>query len=426
MEGIIYTDFPFPEFPLSDEGRNEFFREKQARLHDHITNKLNRTVTMFKYKVLPEELHEHDLELIIQSRGHGLLTYKNGMTRLLKGSFAPPINYLYENTGYIVRNPWAPEGISGKYKIMNFTEAEVDLDYDADCEGILVRNDPLCFGLIPIFTKYGIMELENDLTVMLADINLRQIIQMIAKDDQTYESMVQYLQDIEAGKQGVIFDDGFGEDSVKGNPIGIPANFMTQLIEISQYVKASEYNEVGVDCNYNMKRERIGDEEVEQNADMLRTLPDVMYEEREEAYKEWNDFTGGEAKIELDGFDGVWAKLNKSNSYGVNGLLEEAADEYTEEDQTIEDGNADIEDETVETETETELGAGAAGTDEESVESDDVDTEGHDEAVEAVEEAIEEIIEEAAEEIAEGEPEEETTEEEETEEEEKENDEDNE
>ncbi|MBQ1294537.1 MAG: hypothetical protein IIY21_10890 [Clostridiales bacterium] len=376
---MIRTDFAFPVVPIGEQDQNDFFRKKQDRLNDHIANNLNRTLTMFKYGGLPEELHERDIEFTYQTQGHGSLTYKDGRTRFFYGTFAPPINYLYENTGYRIVNPWA-EGVDGLYRIVNLAPVDMGADqYDEGKECVIIRNDPLCVGLLPIFTKYGMFEVENNLTMFLSDVNLRQIIQMIATDDSAYESALQVLRDIEAGKQGIIMDDAFGDNGFRGNPLTVPANFMIQLIEFSQYIKATECNEIGIDANYNMKRERINDEEVSQNADILRPLVDVMLEERKEGYNAFRDYTGGEVDIQVE-FDSVWSKYNRDYQMAVpnedgeettseevleetetettapeENVSRETSEEETVEEETTEEGSDELEKETSTEETETTI-----------------------------------------------------------------------
>ena len=330
-----------PLFPLTADDINGYFKDKIARLEDFCNNQLNRTMTMFKYNGLPEELREKDIERIRQVMGYGMFTYKNGQTYAFSGSFAPPVNYLHQNTGFIVNNPWI-DGFDGCYKLVNLARATKDLDNYSAGEGVLFRNDPLCSGLYPLFIKYGIMSIENDLTLRVAEINLRQFIQMIAKDDNSYESALLWLQKIEAGEQGVIQDGGFGEEEFKGNPITIPTTFMSQLIEGSQYIKASFMNEIGLNANYNMKREKLSEGETEMNLDMLRPLPDVMLEERKEDAEAYADFTGGEVKWSVE-FDSVWAKFNRPYSVGVEGNAEiaeisddsEEVEEYTTEEENV-------------------------------------------------------------------------------------------
>ena len=322
-------------FPLTQEDINSYFNKKVERLDDFCQNHLNRTLTMFKYNGLPKELMEKDIERLRQVLGFGMLTYKDGQVYALNGSFAPPVNYLYQNTGFIVTNPWI-DGMDGTYKLVNVAKATKDTqNYTEGKDGVLFRNDPLCRGLYPLFIKYGIMAIENDITMRLSEINLRQFMLMTAKDDNTVESAQLFLDKIENGEQGIITDEAFGQEGFKSNPITIPTTFATQLIEKSQYIKASLFNELGLNANYNMKRERLSEGETEMNIDMLRPLPDIMLEERKEDAEAFKEFTGGEVSWTVE-FDSVWAKYNLPYSEAVESLQEpqeEASD--NEEDKSI-------------------------------------------------------------------------------------------
>ena len=61
------------------------------------------------------------------------------------------------------------------------------------------------------------------------------------------------------------------------------ANTIIQLIELQQYLKASWYNEIGLNANFNMKREYLSEEEIRSSTDVLLPLIDDMLRCREEA-----------------------------------------------------------------------------------------------------------------------------------------------
>ena len=384
MSGLNTLTSPFSLLSVDDI--NAYFNNKVERLDDFCHNHLNRTLTMFRYNGLPEELKEKDVETIRQTMGFGMFTYKDGKTYALNGKFVPPVNYLYQNTGFIVTNPWIDE-MDGVYKLVNVVEATKGLENLTEGkEGVLFRNDPLCRGLYPLFVKYGIMSLENDITMRLASINLRQFILMVAKDDNTVESAQLFLQKIENGEQGVITDEAFGEEGFKGNPLNVPTTFVTQLIENAQYIKGSLFNELGLNANYNMKRERLSEGETEMNVDMLRPLPDIMLEERREDAKAYSDFTGGEVKWEVE-FDSVWAKYNLPYSEAVENNAQEPQEEASEDSFEEVTDNEATEPEMTDTEPQEDNVEETAETVEEDTASE----------VEEVVEDIKEIVEEVAE-----------------------------
>ena len=77
------------------------------------------------------------------------------------------------------------------------------------------------------------------------------------------------------------------------------SNTLTDLIEYEQYLKASWFNEIGLDANYNMKRERISNDEVNQNSDALIPLIQNMYNSRVECIENVNKCFGLDISVEL-------------------------------------------------------------------------------------------------------------------------------
>lgn len=62
-------------------------------------------------------------------------------------------------------------------------------------------------------------------------------------------------------------------------------SYLTQFIELHQYLTGTFYNEVGLNANFNMKREAIGDGESSLNEDSLLPLCELMLETRKRTLK---------------------------------------------------------------------------------------------------------------------------------------------
>lgn len=67
---------------------------------------------------------------------------------------------------------------------------------------------------------------------------------------------------------------------------------MIQFIELQQYLKGSLYNELGINANFNMKREALSGEEVALNDDALMPLIDDMLKQRRTMCDELNKMFG--------------------------------------------------------------------------------------------------------------------------------------
>ena len=82
-------------------------------------------------------------------------------------------------------------------------------------------------------------------------------------------------------------------DGVKVNNVSVQgANSIIQLIELQQYLKASWYNEIGLNANFNMKREYLSEEELRASTDVLLPLIDDMLRCRKEAIDKVNSEYG--------------------------------------------------------------------------------------------------------------------------------------
>ena len=72
---------------------------------------------------------------------------------------------------------------------------------------------------------------------------------------------------------------------------------------MQQYLKASFYNEIGLNANWNAKRESINSNESQLNDDMLTPLIDNMLKERQEGVDRVNKLFGTDISVE---FNSAW------------------------------------------------------------------------------------------------------------------------
>lgn len=352
--------------------------DKPLALRAYICYFLDRLQSMFIWSGLPDTIPQKWLESYLLVDGQcAVINTEKGLFATNGGMGADPNEY-YIPTKYIVTNPYLPEGsTAGKQYV---------IDGDTK-DAVLVRNDTYTVGLMPLLVKYCTQMVENDITMSIADIWVRATVALSAADDQTRESAELWLKKLRKGELGVIgeapFLAGNQNESLRTNPIGTVAGTLTDLIEYHQYLKAGLYNDIGLNSNYNMKREAIMSNETKLNDDALHPLIDTMLACRKEAAEEINKLFGTNISVE---FNSAWADNEKENE-AVMQQIEAAADqadEVTENDTAIPDNDSDISDSV------------DSGNDTESDESTEVTT---DEVT--ADEVIVEAIENAAEVIAE-------------------------
>ena len=114
------------------------------------------------------------------------------------------------------------------------------------------------------------------------------------------EGFVKDVEYVEDGKQGVVSDSKVFE-SFKAQALTKNAGTgITDLIELEQYLKASMFNEIGLNANYNMKRERLSESEVEMNGNNLYPLVDDMASNRKSAIERINNLFGTDIQVEFN------------------------------------------------------------------------------------------------------------------------------
>lgn len=360
--------------------------DKPLALRAYICYFLDRLQSMFKWSGLPDTIPQKWLESYLLVDGQcAVINTEKGLFATNGGMGADPNEY-YIPTKYIVTNPWLPEGsTAGK---------QYNIDGD-EKNAVLVRNDTYTVGLMPLLVKYCTQMVENDITMSIADIWVRATVALSAADDQTRESAEQWLKDLRKGKLGVIgeapFLAGNQNESLRTNPIGTVAGTLTDLIEYHQYLKAGLYNDIGLNSNYNMKREAIMSNETKLNDDALHPLIDTMLACRKEAAEEINKLFGTNISVE---FNSAWADNEKENE-AVMHQIEAAADQADEDkendsipeaDNNIPDTDTDIPDSADDSESEVTVDES------EEIEAEVPETEAVIEAIENAAEVIAEAI----------------------------------
>ena len=235
-----------------------------------------RTQSMFTYEGLPDTIPVQWLESYLQRNGSCCIAEHEGKLYALLGNAGGELDEYYQPTIYTVANPAL--NLSKSFKI------------GEDC--VYCKNDYDAIGLVPLVSRYCGLMTENLLTVRLSDINMRMMNLLSAPDDNTFQSTKQYLKDLEEGKLGVVGETPFFEGlKLQSKGVG-NGDYMIQFIELQQYLKGSMYNELGINANFNMKREALSGQEVALNDDALMPLIDDMLKQRRAMCDELNEMFG--------------------------------------------------------------------------------------------------------------------------------------
>lgn len=269
------------------------YKDKQCGVNNYIAYMLNRTQRIFEYEGLPDTIPQKFLELQLQRFGFSCIAkFKDDVYAFRGGLGGEPDPY-YFPTICTVSNPAL--NLSKTFKI------------DDDC--VIIQNDTLMRGLIPLHRRYATAMVENDISFDIATKNSRIAALITAPDDTSKRAAEKFLEDIADGKQGIPAANEF-LDGIKVQPLtSTTQRTMTELIEYQQYLRASWYNEIGLNANYNMKRESLTTTESQMNFDALLPLIDDMLYCREQAIEKINKMFNLNISVKLSS---SWEKISEN------------------------------------------------------------------------------------------------------------------
>lgn len=294
MPDKYFTDFKPVDYVLN----------KDLAIESFIKYNLDRTQSMFEYQGLPDTIPEQVLERMLQRNGSVFVTKVNGDLYAFTGGEGGEPDVYYRPTIYTVANP----------------ALDLSEEYVIDKDGILVANDTFKWGLIPMLSKYGALLVENEISLRSIIIYLRIVALISASDDKTKASAELFLEKVIRGDLSVVGESPFF-DGVKVQTLGNSStSYIQQFIELEQYLKGSLYNELGLNANYNMKRESLTKNETALNEDFLMPLCDDMLNCRKIGCDKINEMFGTEISVE---YSSTWKKRSTLDVIEMQAILNE-------------------------------------------------------------------------------------------------------
>lgn len=284
------------------------FRSKSSNVSMYINYMLNRSRHIFKWNNLPETITERTLEMYIQIYGYAGIVKVDDKLYVMNGGLGGEPDPEYMPTIFTYANPAL--GTSASLKIGK--------------ECVIIPNDTTYMGMLPIFKYFATLDVETDISFKRMLVNMRKLNVFSSNNDRTTESAREYIRKIDDGDDGVIAEPGLIE-ALRVQPTNSADRLLTDLIEFKQYNKASWYNFIGLNANYNMKRESLNSNETQLNDDMLFPLIDDMLEMRQKATEEINSLFGTSITVEL------------ASTWAENSEIKEAECEQLTNEEVIDD-----------------------------------------------------------------------------------------
>lgn len=294
-----------------------------------IDNVLQKTLSMFHYENLPPSMPQNELENILQRFGFAIIAEVNGNLYALRGGLGGEQNAYYKPTIATVANPY-----------LKLTK---DFVIENNKDAVLFKNDYLCGGLIPVIGKFAVPLVDANISLNTAAVLSRLQLVISTSDDQTRKSAEMYVEKLLNGDFSVISENAF-LSGVKVQNVDYPL-IIKDLIELTQYYKSNLLAEIGINSQFNMKRERLTENEVLLNDTELMPFVENMLFERKTAVAAINEKYGTEISVDLKS---VWKTAKEVNDRAAEIEETETASETDETTET--DGN-ETETETKQTET---------------------------------------------------------------------------
>ena len=317
----------------------EYLYNKDRYLDNFIDDMMIKVNQMFHYENLPDTVPKRILEKYLTENGYCIFTKHNDKFVILQGSLGGELNEYYEYTKCIVANPYL--NLNKEYTI------------NEDC--ILIRNDSRMKGLIPLLSRYAVLCGDCEISLNMLTNVLRSQYLISAGDNKTKESADIFIKKLFDGDFSCIAENTF-LDGIKVHNASSDGKYIQQFIELNQYLKATAYNEIGLNANFNMKRERLNQNEVDLNTSILIPLADDMLEERKKAVELINEKYGLNISVDLSS---VWKMTKESVDNATQTEETETEEETQEETETQTETETETQEETetetqAETETETQ------------------------------------------------------------------------
>ena len=298
-----------------------YVKNKDTAVMAFIENTLAKTQAMFVYEGLPDTVPAEELERLLQTEGNAFFAEVNGDLYALQGAAGGEPDPYNRPTIYTVANP----------------ALKLNKSYKIGVDGIFIKNDTNGNSLLPIIGKFAVLYTDGIISLNTASILTRITMLISASDDKTKQSADEFLKKILDGDFSVIGENAFFKGVNMQTAATSNTQYITQLVELVQYYKANMLNELGLNANYNMKRERLNTGEVAMNVDVLLPYVDNMLHERQKALKQVNEMFGTEITVRLGS---SWYLEHENYESLVTGV-EVVTEEERENDPTNEDTDTD-------------------------------------------------------------------------------------
>ena len=330
------------------------FKDKESVTRLLVMSMLQRTNSMFEWKGLPPTIPQDILETQLQVNGFAGIIKTQEKLFAVYGGVGGQRNYNYQPTLFIVSNPYLLKQ-SESYTVFYGNDSEIESPLkpfpSSNEKCVIIQNDNMYSGLIPLCEYYASQMTENVVSKRMATIALRAMYLFTANDEDAKNDFIDVMNKLTNGEFAAILAEGVMGGSIKDVVATLPFadrghEALTDLIEDQQYIKASWYNDLGLQANYNMKRESINSGESQLNKDAILPFVDNMLRQRKLACERINELYGTNWSVE---FSSAWGYTRDTIEQALDAIDDSSEMKLGSEDEKTDDqiSGQEVEDEQV-------------------------------------------------------------------------------
>lgn len=244
----------------------DYYRQIERRNKEKMIEKVTRYSEIFDLKGGTSTIPNWRLKQLLLIGGFGAFAPKNGKLYFLMGHLGDTPTPDYIPSKFVFANPYIPW--SGELRLKD--------------QCVLAKNDTGFMGILPILKRHTHLQTHVELSFFITTVMSRLTAFGVAGRDQEAEAIDRVLEDIEKGKIRALTDQNI-LNQIHTQPYAGDARFITSLIEMMQYSKAAEATDLGLQANWNAKRETLTSSETLLNENVIHPFVDNMWD----CWNEW-------------------------------------------------------------------------------------------------------------------------------------------
>lgn len=211
---------------------------------------------------------------------------------------------VYEHEGNLYCTQTMPSGkedVYGECHEVHFTHTcegeSIPMTRTIGVDAVMVRNDAALIGLDPLLTEFVAFEAQAKVSFLEHFTMLRTTRIIQAKDQRSYDSAMEFEQQIRNGVPTVVLAENIAGGGMDVFQTPTHNNSTSELISLVQFITSRYYSELGITLNNNMKRQYVNEAEMDKSTGM--PLIYNMLACRQEAVDEINALFGRDIKVTL-------------------------------------------------------------------------------------------------------------------------------